>query len=102
MAIVPFEDGPIHGILFFIPPLTFYYLARHWKKLKRSALRLIEPAATILLVVLAFIFVPSLSGSRSASTAASDRLLGPGGKLERKVQEERDKAKALNESSGRP
>jgi hypothetical protein len=43
-------------------------------KMKKPAWRVIEPAVTILLVVLAFTFIPWLSSTESAKGSISDRL----------------------------
>jgi hypothetical protein len=61
LVVIPFRDGPTVGVRFLIPPLTFVYLAKHWNKVKKPVKRLIEPAVTIGLVVLAFIFIPWLA-----------------------------------------
>jgi hypothetical protein len=60
LAVVPFRDGIFQGILFLIPPLTFFYLYEHWNKLKKPTMRIIGPIATMALVFLAFTFVPTL------------------------------------------
>ena len=65
--------------MFLVPPLTFIYLSNHWKKLKKPALRVVEPAVTIALVVVAFTFVPSLrSKAGGASGDLKTRLVGGG------------------------
>ncbi len=60
LAIMPFREGPLQGILFLIPPFTFFYLASHWKKVKKPTQRIGVPIATIAAVFLAFAFVPTL------------------------------------------
>jgi hypothetical protein len=60
LAVVPFREGIFQGIMFLIPPLTFIYLSNHWNQVKKPAMRIIGPIATIAAVFLAFTFVPTL------------------------------------------
>ena len=60
LVLVPFRAGVLQGLLFLVPPLTVLYLARNWGRMKKATLRVVEPAVTIGLVVVAFTFVPSL------------------------------------------
>ncbi len=60
LAIVPFRDGISQGIMFLIPPLTFFYLSNHWKLMKKPTMRIIGPIATIVVVFAAFALVPTL------------------------------------------
>jgi DNA-directed RNA polymerase subunit RPC12/RpoP len=71
---IPFKESPAQGIFFLIPPFTFFYLAQHWEKLKRPLWRIVEPAATILLVALAFTFVPWLTREGKSEGSLTDRL----------------------------
>lgn len=74
MAVVPFRESFIQGVLFYIPPFTFFVLSKHWKSLKRSAKKLIEPAVTILLVFLAFTYVPWLYTGKTDAKSGASRL----------------------------
>jgi hypothetical protein len=60
LAIVPFRDGIFQGIMFLIPPLTFFYLSSHWKQMKKPTMRIVGPIVTIAAVFLAFTLVPTL------------------------------------------
>ncbi len=60
LAIVPFREGIFQGIMFLIPPLTFFYLSSHWKQVKKPTMRIVGPIVTIVVVFLAFAFVPTL------------------------------------------
>jgi hypothetical protein len=60
LAVVPFREGISQGIMFLIPPLTFFYLSNHWKQLKKPTMRIVGPIATIAAVLLAFTLVPTL------------------------------------------
>ncbi len=70
-----FKKGPLQGVLFFIPPFTFYYLSKRGKVMKEALGRFLSPALPIIGVVLLFIFVPWLRGSEDIQEATiRDRL----------------------------
>jgi hypothetical protein len=75
LVIIPFKDGVIRGILFLVPPFTLIDLYLHWKQLRRPLRRVVEPAITIGLVVLTFIFVPSLRRGGSEPAGLTDRVI---------------------------
>jgi hypothetical protein len=54
LVLVPFMDGPIQGLLFFVPPFRFYYLYKYWKRMKQATLQFLSPAAPIVGIILAF------------------------------------------------
>jgi hypothetical protein len=60
LAIVPFREGITQGVMFLIPPLTFFYLSSHWNQMKKPTMRIVGPIATIAVVFAAFTFVPTL------------------------------------------
>ena len=72
LVILAFRNGPVEGALFFIPPLTFYYLARHWETMKPATLRFLGPAVLIVGAVLVFVCVPWFTGG----DAGEDLLIG--------------------------
>jgi hypothetical protein len=75
LVAIPFREGPIQGVLFLIPPLTFLYLYQHWKRMRKPVGRIVEPVFTIGLVVLAFTFLPSLATEKPvASGRPGDRI----------------------------
>jgi hypothetical protein len=95
LVVIPFRDGPTVGVRFLIPPLTFVYLAKHWNKVKKPVLRLVEPVVTIGLVGLAFIFIPWLAhGEQGQGTQPRTGLASFADKLE----DELARAKALEPS----
>ena len=65
-----FKKGPLQGVLFFIPPFTFYYLSKRGKILKEAVGRFLSPALPIVGVVLLFIFVPWLRGGTEKQDAS--------------------------------
>jgi hypothetical protein len=82
LAIIPFRDG--------IAP----------KKMKKPIRRVIEPAITIGLVILAFTFIPWLSSGSSAKGSIADRIRSEaetlGGEMKDEVGKVIDKAKAVD------
>ncbi len=82
LAIIPFRDGI---------DLT---------KMKKPIQRVIEPAVTIGLVVIAFTFIPWLSGGQSSKGSVADRLRAGatalGKEMEGEVDKAVDKAKAVD------
>ena len=62
LVTLAFKKGPLQGVLFFIPPFTFYYLSKRGKVMKEALGRFLGPALPIIGVVLLFIFVPWLRG----------------------------------------
>ena len=75
---LPFLAGPVKGILFFIPPFTFYFLYRNWNRMKKAILRVVGPLVPIVIVVLIYAFVPSLrrGGLRDDATMAEQLKAG--------------------------
>jgi hypothetical protein len=73
LAVVPFRDG-----------LDF-------QKMKKPAGRVIEPLVTIGLVILAFVFIPSLSSGESAKGNIADRIRTGAGALRKEMKGEVDK-----------
>ena len=85
----PFKTSPVHGILFFLPPYTLYYVATRWKSMKKATLCFLEPALTIGLVVLAFTLVPWLSsGNVDEQATLTERLRTESGTLKSDMRDE--------------
>jgi hypothetical protein len=98
IVVVPFREGIIQGVLFLIPPLTFFYLWRHWKKLKAPTLRVVTPILTIGLVFMAFTFIPSLrrDGHGTAAGGITSRLRHEAADLEKEMVGEVKKARTAD------
>jgi hypothetical protein len=54
----PYKDGPLQGLAFVFPPYTLYYLTTHWGKMKPIVRRIATSCIPIVLVVLAYAFLP--------------------------------------------
>ena len=82
LAVVPFREGIVQGIMFLIPPLTFFYLSSHWKTDEEAdhADRRCRSRRSRL-VFLAFTFVPSLRKDGKMVSAE-----GPQGRAPRRGQ----------------
>lgn len=94
IAVIPFRDSPIQGVLCLFPPFTVLYVMFHWTRTRKAAIRLIDAIATIALVVAAFTFVPTLRGDEPPSGSVVERLKSEAGELKREVRGQLDKAGA--------
>jgi hypothetical protein len=83
LAVIPFRDGI------------------NFKRLKKPLRRVIEPAITIGLVGLAFAFIPWLSKHDTSDGTFSRQLRAGVRKIERKVEDVKDKANALGVAPSR-
>ena len=93
LAIIPFRDSPLEGILFFVPPLTFYYMYKHWKQMKQDASPLVAPIVIIVAVVLAFQYVPWLAQRDvDKSVPIQDRIKKEAGELNEAISGELNQA----------
>jgi hypothetical protein len=63
LFIRPYKDGPLQGLAFLFPPYTVYYLTRHWVRVKPIVRRIATSCIPIVLVVLAYAFLPFSSSS---------------------------------------
>ena len=57
----PYKDGPLQGVAFLFPPYTLYYLTAHWDRMKPIVRRIATSCIPIVLVVLAYAFLPSVN-----------------------------------------
>jgi hypothetical protein len=75
LVTLAFKKGPLEGVLFFIPPFTFYYLNKRGKVMKEALRRFLSPAVPIVGVVLLFVFVSWLRGGEDKQDATiRDRI----------------------------
>lgn len=98
----PFKKSPIDGILFLIPPYTVYYVAAHWKSMKKSTMRFVEPALTVGVVFLAFVFIPWLSsGAAPEGATIEERIRAEAGAMKSDVRDELEgRGGSLDEALG--
>jgi hypothetical protein len=57
----PFKEGPLQGLAFLFPPYGVYFLYAHWDKMKPILKRMLTSCVPIILVVLAYAFIPSVN-----------------------------------------
>jgi DNA-directed RNA polymerase subunit RPC12/RpoP len=60
-CIRPFKDGPLQGLAFLFPPYGVYYLYSRWDKMKPILRRMLTSCIPIVLVILAYGFLPSVN-----------------------------------------
>jgi len=73
LVVIPFRESPIKGVLFLIPPITFFYMAQNWYKMQRPVKRIVGPILTIGMVGLAFIAEPWLKGEGKSKGSIQDQ-----------------------------
>jgi hypothetical protein len=98
LAVVPFREGIFQGIMFLIPPLTFFYLSSHWNKVKKPTMRIVGPFVTICLVFAAFLLIPSLrkDGKMVSVKNVKDELRNEAKSLKGEMIGEVKKAKSVD------
>jgi hypothetical protein len=84
LAVVPLRDG------------------LKWKKLRKPLRRVAEPALTIGLVVLAFVFIPFLSTGKPSTKGVAGRINAGLEALEKRALGELDTAKQIEEAQKQP
>lgn len=87
LAMIPMKDGPLKGLLFLVPPIGLGMMAADWKRYRKPAKRVIEPALTLAAVALAFALVPWLRGGDAAEGGAGARLREGVQTLESEIRE---------------
>jgi hypothetical protein len=71
----PFKQSPLHGLAFLFPPYALYFVATRWRQVKPTLRRLATSCIPIVLVVLAYAFLPSVN-------PGVENVEGVGAKLE--------------------
>ena len=88
----PYKDGPIQGLAFLFPPYTVYYLATIWGRMKPILRRIATSCIPIVLVVLAYAFLPSVNPARSRTcTSVTAKIEKGKQELDKEVNEELQK-----------
>ena len=70
----PFKEGPIHGLAFLFPPYGIYYLWTRRDKFKPTFRRLLTSCIPIVLVVLAYAYLPFVNPSVKEGQSLPERL----------------------------
>lgn len=96
LVVIPFRDSPVQGVLFLIPPLTFYYLWKNWDRVRKPVLRVLGPIGTIGLVVLAFSFIPWLRPGGADPGTVEGRLTSGAAELKAGIKDQIRSAKDVD------
>jgi hypothetical protein len=88
----PYKDGPLQGVAFLFPPYTIYYLTAHWKHMKPILRRIATSCIPIVLVVLAYAFLPSVNPEIKEIDGVAAKIEAGEKKLESEVKSELEKA----------
>jgi hypothetical protein len=99
LIVIHFRASVTEGILFLIPPITVVYLITGWSKMQKAIRRVVEPAVTIGLVILAFMFIPWLRHGTQQTGSLKDQVQAEAGALQEDVRGALDKAKNLDADS---
>ncbi|MFO0919876.1 MAG: hypothetical protein U0872_16380, partial [Planctomycetaceae bacterium] len=62
---INFRRNPMRGLLFLIPPVTVYYLWQDAEKWRKPLGRIVTPAAILIGVIAAYMYIPWLNGSET-------------------------------------
>jgi len=96
LVVIPFRESPIQGVLFLIPPLTFFYMAQNWHKMQRPVKRVVGPILTIGMVALAFMAEPWLKGEGKSKGSIQDQAKAGVRALKEGMKEKMGKIPNLN------
>ena len=94
LFIRPFKEGPVHGLAFLFPPYGFYYLWTRWDKFKPTFRRILTSCIPILLVVLAYAYLPFINPASSDARSFPEKIRSGGREL---VNEIRNDVKEIRE-----
>ncbi|QDU80618.1 hypothetical protein Pla110_23490 [Polystyrenella longa] len=101
LAVLPFRQSLMQGILFLIPPFTFYYLYQNWKPMKKGAKKLFGPMFQIIAVILVFTFLPFLhSGKGGDNMKLPERIKSEADTLFKEAETNTQKVKEATRKQG--
>ncbi len=83
----PFKEGPLHGLAFLFPPYGLYYLATRWTQVKPTLWRLVTSCIPIVLVVLAYAFLPSVNPGVENVQGVGAKIEAGGKELVKEIHE---------------
>jgi hypothetical protein len=96
LVVIPFRQSPIQGVLFLIPPITFFYMAQNWHKMQRPVKRIVVPILTIGMVALAFLAEPWIRGEGKSKGSIQDQAKAGVRSLKEGVKGKLSKVQNLN------
>ncbi len=92
LAMRAFQKSPMEGVLVLIPPINIGYLWRNWPKYRKSVGRIVLPAASLCVVVVAYMFVPWLNGGKPIQGTLEGQIRGAVQSLEHDVDDSASEA----------
>jgi len=84
----PYKDGPLQGLAFLFPPYTIIYLATHWDRMKPILRRIAGSCIPIVLVVLAYAFVPLVNPASKDVEGMEAKIESGKQELDKEVNDE--------------
>jgi DNA-directed RNA polymerase subunit RPC12/RpoP len=70
----PFKEGPVHGLMFLFPPYAVFFVGKHWDKFRGTFRRLLTSCIPIVLVILAYAFIPVVEPEIQSAPTAAEKL----------------------------
>jgi hypothetical protein len=101
----PFKEGPLHGLAFLFPPYGIYHLITRWAQFKPTFRRMMTSCIPIVLVVLAYSFIPFVNPDVERIQGIPEKLESGERKLLEEIREfpeEVENNLRSFEKSGRP
>jgi hypothetical protein len=83
----PFKEGPLHGLAFLFPPYGIFYLVTRWSQFKPTFRRMMTSCIPIVLVVLAYSFIPFVNPEAEAIQGIPEKLESGERKLLEEIRE---------------
>ena len=87
----PYKDGPIQGLAFLFPPYTVYYVATRWSRMKPILRRIVTSCIPIVLVVLAYAFLPSVNPTVKDEASITSKIEKGKHELDKEINEDLEK-----------
>jgi DNA-directed RNA polymerase subunit RPC12/RpoP len=81
----PYKDGPLQGLAFLFPPYTIYFLTTRWKYMKPILKRIAGSCIPIVLVVLAYAFLPSVNPDIDQAAGVEAKIESGKAELDREI-----------------
>ena len=82
----PFKEGPMHGLLFLFPPYGVYFVRKHWDAFQSTFRRLATSCIPIILVILAYAFIPTIDPEIKKAPNLPERLRRAGQDVVKEAQ----------------
>jgi DNA-directed RNA polymerase subunit RPC12/RpoP len=87
----PFKESPLHGLAFLFPPYGLYFLATRWRQVKPILGRMATSCIPIVLVVLAYAFLPSINPGVEKVHGVGAKIAAGGKEVVKEIHEDVEK-----------